>query len=124
MNVTSGSFIPDVVYSYACQPSGTNLLPTIIIAFIVGVAFGPLSDGLVWFLIYTIVYWIIDYLIFSQRPGCWSFVGRTAPFLASFLGFIVGRTLFRGFKYQSLLPRGRLPWEKQDKTRHDTDDFD
>lgn len=105
-----GNKVKDYTYSYVCQPEENDLTGQYLISFFVGFIFGPWSWGIIWLLLYFIVYWLVDYIISRNRPNCWNTVGRAGIFFASLLGFIVSRTLY-GVK---VLKRGKLPFQKEE----------
>lgn len=72
-----------------------NYTPTaqIIAAFVFGAIFGPWSWGIIFLLIYFIIYEILFYLFTHGDPNYWQIETRLAVFCAYFLGWIVIRTI-------------------------------
>ena len=63
-------------------------------SFLVGMMFGPFSRGLFSLLIFTLFYEFIYYLLLGGNKYYWNLFERFGICCASFLGWIVSRTIF------------------------------
>ena len=86
----------DLVFSYFNNPHSTFMVQATFF-FAVGVLFGPISNGILWFLLSAIVYEVIFwYFVGSCKVVPWSCHQRIALELVSLVGWIIGRVAYTG----------------------------
>ena len=81
-----------VCYRYFNNNKATEMYQ-VILAFTIGILFSPWNNGLILFIIFIIAYEILYFYATGFQTPYWRLEGRLAIFMASILGFIIGRTL-------------------------------
>lgn len=86
------TIFPDRNFMFNLPGSSSGGLQ-IIIAFMLGVLFSPWSYGLLYFLLFLLVYEIILIYFCRTHSEKWCIDVRIGVFAASILGFVIGRYL-------------------------------
>lgn len=71
-----------------------NWFPEAVVGFSLGLVFSPWSYGLVYYLIFVVLYELI-YLYMYRGDKTVTYGGRSIVIIFSLIGFIIGRILFK-----------------------------
>ncbi len=86
---------------YFCSETCTEF-NEIVISFAYGLIFGSFSYGLIWLIVFIIVYEVYVFYVTKDVPERWRFLARVGINAAALLGWILGRWLIldkTGFEF-------------------------
>lgn len=71
-----------------------SVLAQIIFGFTLGVLLSPWDTGLFFLIVYRLLYELAFYFYLFRFPDQWFMIERIVIFCASFLGYVIGRSLW------------------------------
>ena len=84
--------VKNYAQNYYCSEYTTDL-NQIALGFVLGLLFGGFSSGLIWFIIYVILFEIYIYYITRELDTEWKLLSRIGINCATLIGWILGRWL-------------------------------
>lgn len=78
-----------------CSNASTEL-NQLVFSFAIGLLFGPMSWGIIYYVIFIIIYEIIIFYITSGLPPTWRLLSRVSINAAALIGWVLGRWLVLG----------------------------